>query len=210
MIRLSVVIVLAVNLLLIGLHIASAPEDVDGPMANVAPIPPGTPTLRLLEELDPGAASEANALRCYSAGPFETVPSMIVAREALGPYAQNVRERDTEALVELGYWVSLPAAASYQEAGEQLQTVKEAGFEDVAVVTDENGVHYVSLGYFLEEVRARRRREDVRAMGFEAQTRLKRETQSRYWLDYEFLSLAVAERAASALPTGQQREVPCS
>ena len=210
MIRLLVVLLLAANLLLIGLHVASSPQPGDQPVANLSPIPPGTPTLKLLEELAPDAYPEAAALRCYSAGPFETVPSMIEAREALGPNAQDVTERDTEALVELGYWVSLPPVASFQEAGDQLRMLQQACLQDIAILADEAGEHYVSLGYFLEEANARGRRDEVREMGFEVETRLKRETQMRFWLDYAFSDPAYAERAASALRAGQQREVPCS
>jgi hypothetical protein len=210
MIRPLVVLLLAANLLLIGLHVASAPPGGDRPVANLSPIPPGTPTLKLLEELTPEAYPGAAVRRCYSAGPFETIPTLIQAREALGSNAQNVTERDTEALVELGYWVSLPSVQSFQEAGQQLQLLNQAGLQDVAILTDEVGDHYVSLGYFLEEANARRRRDEVRKMGFEVETRLKRETQMRFWLDYAFSDQAFAERAASALPAGQQREVPCS
>jgi hypothetical protein len=88
--------------------------------------------------------------------------------------------------------------------------LQQAGLKDVAVLADETGEHYVSLGYFLEEANARRRRDEVREMGFDVETRLKRETQMRFWLDYAFTDPAFAERAASALPAGQQREVPCT
>jgi hypothetical protein len=205
-----VVLLLAANLLLIGLHVASEPPDDRRPVANVSPIPPGTPTLQLLEELAPDAYPEVAAQRCYSAGPFETVPTMIQAREALGPTAENVTERETEALVELGYWVSLPAVPSFQAAGEQMKELNRAGLQDVAVLSDDDGQYRVSLGYFLEEANARRRRDSVREMGFDVETRLKRESQTRFWLDYAFTDAAYAERAASALPAGQQREVPCS
>lgn len=210
MIRLMVVLLLAANLLLIGLHVASEPPNPGRPMANVSPIPPGTPTLQLLEELAPDAYPEVAAQRCYSAGPFETVPTMIQAREALGPTAQDVTERETDALVELGYWVSLPNVPSFKEAGEQLKTLNQAGLQDVAVVSEDTGEYRVSLGYFLEEANARRRRDSVRDMGFDVEIRLQRETQTRFWLDYVFTDQAFAERAASALPAGQQRQVPCS
>ena len=106
MIRPLVVLLLAANLLLIGLHVASAPPGGDRPVANLSSIPPGTPTLKLLEELAPEAYPEVATRRCYSAGPFETVPTMIQAREALGPNVEDVTERDTEALVESSYIIS--------------------------------------------------------------------------------------------------------
>ncbi len=210
MIRLMVVFLLACNLLLIGVHVASAPPDANRPVASPAPIPAGTPALQLLDELDPEAFPAAAPMHCYSAGPFETVPTLVTAREALGSMALDVTERESEALVELGYWVSLPAVATFAEAGASLQALQKAGLQDIAVVSDDSATFRVSLGYFLEEANARRRRDAVRELGFEAETRLQRESQTRYWLDYAFTDTAYAERAASALPTGQQREVPCS
>ena len=209
MIRLIVVALLACNLLLIGVHVASEPPDPAIPVASPAPIPSGLPELQLIDELDPGAFPELDPRQCFSAGPFETVPGMIDAREALGSGAEDVRERETEALVELGYWVSLPAASSFAESAGAMKDLESQGLTDMAVVGDENGEYRVSLGYFLEEANARRRRDEVRKLGFEVETRLQRETQTRFWLDYAFRQADMAEQAASALPAGQQRPIPC-
>ncbi len=211
MLRMMVVALLACNLLLIGVHVASAPPDPAIPVASPAPLPAGVPQLQLLDEIEPGALPASDPRQCYSAGPFETLPTLIRAREALGPAAEDVRERESQALVELGYWVSLPPVESFAAAGEAMQELARAGLEDMAVVTDENtGEYRVSLGYFLEEANARGRRDAVRELGFEAETRLQRETQVRWWLDYAYPDTAMAERAASALPTGQQRAIPCA
>ena len=160
-------------------------------------------------EIDPGAFPETAPKHCYSAGPFETVPTLIRAREALGPRAEDVVERETEALVELGYWVSLPPEPTFAEAGTALQALQRAGFEDVAVVGDDSGRYRVSLGYFLEEANARRRRDAVREIGYEVDTQIQRDSQVRYWLDYVFTDREYAGLAATALPAGVQREVPC-
>ena len=210
MIRLMVVLLLACNLMLIGVHVASAPPDAGRPVASPVPFPENVPALQLLDELDPDAFPVSAPLHCYSAGPFETVTTLITAREALGSMALDVTERESEALVELGYWVSLPAVATFAEAGESLQALQRAGLQDVAVVSDERDAFRVSLGYFLEEANARRRRDAVRELGFEAETRLQRESQTRFWLEYAYTDMAYAKRAATALPAGQQREVPCS
>lgn len=213
MLRLMVVFLLAANLLLIGLQLASEPPPPPPPPAAVEPFPADVPRLRLLSEVTPAAFPEVTsapaARQCFTAGPFETVPAMISAREALGPLAEDIEERESEALVELGYWVSLPPSAGLAEAGETLQVLDRAGLRDMAVVTDDAGEHRVSLGYFLEEANARARRDEVRALGFEAETRLQRESQRRFWMDYAFSDAAAAERAAAALPAGRQRPVPC-
>lgn len=209
MLRLMVVFLLAANLLLIGLQVASEPPPTPPPPAAVEPFPADVPRLRLLSEVDPDAFPESVPRRCFTAGPFETVPTMISAREALGPQAQDVEERESEALVELGYWVSLPPSADFAAAGEMLQVLEGAGLRDMAVVADDEGEYRVSLGYFLEEANARARRDEVQALGFAAETRLQRESQRRFWLDYAFSDAAAAERAAAALPAGRQRAVPC-
>ncbi len=210
MLRLIVVALIACNLLLIGVHVASEPPGPDVPVASPAPLPSGVPELQLIDELAPGAFPRSDPRQCFSAGPFETVPTMITAREALGSGAEDVRERESEALVELGYWVSLPAVASFTEAGESLRQLEAAGLQDIAVVSDDSGEYRVSLGYFLEEANARRRRDEVRELGFDVETRLQRETQTRYWLDYAFSQPEMAEQAARALPAGGQRAIPCN
>ncbi len=210
MLRLMVLILLACNLLLVGLHVASAPHDRPEPVIDAPPLPPGVPELQLVDELAPeDRPGFGDARQCFSAGPFETVPTLVRAREALGPAVQDITERQSEALVELGYWVALPPMADFAEAGKAMQGLQKAGLQDMAVVTDETGEFRVSLGYFLEEANARRRRDHARSLGFEAETRLQRETQLRYWLDYAFTDDALADRAASALPAGQQRSIPC-
>lgn len=210
MLRLIVVALLACNLLLIGVHVASDPPGSNQPVASPAPLPSGVPELQLIDELAPGAFPKSNPRQCFTAGPFETVPTMITAREALGSGVEDVRERETEALVELGYWVSLPAVASFAEAGEFLRQLQAAGLQDMAVVSDDTGEYRVSLGYFLEEANARRRRDEVRELGYVVETRLQRETQTRFWLDYAFSQPDMAEPAARALPDGEQRAIPCS
>lgn len=210
MLRLIVVALLACNLLLFGVHVASESPDPAIPVASPALLPPGVPELQLIDELAPGSFPEADPRQCFSAGPFETVATMISAREALGVGAEDVRERESEALVELGYWISLPAVDSFAEAGASMQSLQEEGLRDMAVVSDETGEYRVSLGYFLEEANARRRRDEVRKLGFEAETRLQRETQTRFWLDYAFSRSDMAQQAARALPAGQQREIDCA
>lgn len=209
MLRLIVVALLACNLLLFGVHVASEPPDPRIPVASPVLLPPGVPELQLIDELAPGAFPESDPRQCYSAGPFETVSTMITAREALGAGVLDVRERESEALVELGYWVSLPAVASFAQAGESMQRLQAAGLEDIAVVSDDTGEYRGSLGYFLEEANARRRRNEVRELGYEAETRMQRETQIRFWLDYAFIRSDMAARAARALPDGQQRAIDC-
>ncbi len=209
MLRLMVVMLLASNLLMAGVHVASEPTDPTRPVVSLPPNLADVPRLQLLDELDPEARAALNPRQCFSAGPFETVPTMIRAREALGSDAWDIHERETEALVELGYWVALPPMNSFAEAGEALSQLEQAGMTDIAVVNEKEGEYRVSLGYYLEEANARRRRDAVRSLGFQAETRLQRETQVHFWLDYALSDEALADGAAARLPAGQQRKIPC-
>jgi hypothetical protein len=168
----------------------------------------------LLEEMDspPVAAEQAvDAGRCYAAGPYETPASRARARARIEPLAETVVERESEALVELGYWVTLPPFADFEAAGAAMRDLQRAGFQDVAVVTDPQGELRVSLGYYLEEANARSHRDALRDQGFPAETRLQREPQPRYWLDYRLREGAEPPSAASgaALVEEYSRAIPC-
>ena len=203
MLRIAVVVLLACNLLLAGVHVTSAPPSPEVPVASPWTLPEGAQEIQLLEEMEfPEPVSQR---QCFSAGPFETIQSLIAAREALAPGAVDLAERETEALVELGYWVALPTDGDFAAAHATMQAVDRAGIHDVAVVGDQNGEFRVSLGYFLEEANARRRRDNARSLGFEAETRLQRETQIRFWLDFAYDTPPPAGADAPG-----QREIPCA
>ncbi len=202
MLRITVILLVAANLLLLGLHVSDASSATSSPRASVWQAPAGAQPLQLISEL-PTPPQPVPQRQCFSAGPFETIPALVAAREALPPGALALTERESEALVELGYWVSLPAATDFAAAHAVMQEVDGAGLHDVAVVGDRSGAFRVSLGYFLEEANARQRRDAARALGFTAETELQRETQPRYWLDYAYAAgmrsdpLQAGERAIS-------------
>ena len=205
MLRILVVLLVAGNLLLLGLHVSDAsPVDplVDAPAWHM---PAGAQRLQLASELPPPQPQPALRRQCFSAGPFETVPALVAAREALPAGVLALTERESEALVELGYWVSLPAATDFAAAHAVMQKVDRAGLHDVAVVGDRSGAFRVSLGYFLEEANARQRRDTARALGFTAETELQRETQPRYWLDYAY---AMGMRSGALQPG--ERAISCA
>ena len=208
MTRVIVIALLACNLILLGVHtLGNRSGAVDEVPAQT---PDETPPLVLLRELGP-AGSPGGDRQCFSAGPFETRSATDAARGELAPLVDRVVERESETLIELGYWVSLPPMPSFSTAGAALQQLRDAGLQDLAVVTDADGEYRVSLGYFLDENNARRRRNRVRDLGFEASTRLVRETEPRYWLDYDQprksppASIILGDRLSRSL----HREIPC-
>ncbi len=189
--RLIVIALLAVNLALLGYAaVRVAPANTTSP-AEPEPMPaprrwpPETPRIQLMAEMPAPAAPVDPARQCWSVGPFETRSSRETARLALLDAADSITDRESEALVELGYWVTLPAYPSMADAVTGMQELTRSGLHDIAVVTDDTGDYRVSLGYFLQESNARRRRNQLRDLGYEAETRLQREAQPRYWLDME-------------------------
>lgn len=212
MVRILVIALLAGNLLLAGFRVAGETGEPFPGADAPEPLPAGLPSIQLASELPAPPPAQGPALHCHTVGPFETEEGMWRAHAALDRYTVELRQRETEALMELGYWVALPPFATFADAGEALRGLKAAGLTDVAVVNNEPGEFHVSLGYFLEEANARRRRDAVRALGFEAVTRLQRETQIRWWLDYAQPAQAApaAELLADVLAAGLHREIPCA
>ncbi len=100
MLRISVVLLVAGNLLLLGLHVSDA-SPVD-PLADAPAwhMPAGAQRLQLASELPPPQPQPALRRQCFSAGPFETVPALVAAREALPAGVLLLTERESEALVE--------------------------------------------------------------------------------------------------------------
>ncbi|WP_191621398.1 SPOR domain-containing protein [Marinihelvus fidelis] len=189
--RLIVIALLAANLALLGYAAArvtpAQPVSQVMPQAPVEPRrwPAETPRIQLMAEMPAPATTVDPARRCWSVGPFETRQSRENTRLRLLDLADAIADRESEALVELGYWVTLPAYPSMADAVTGMQELTRAGLHDIAVVTDDTGDYRVSLGYFLQESNARRRRDQLRELGYEAETRLQREAQPRYWLDME-------------------------
>lgn len=207
MLRMTVIALLLGNLLLAAFQATEKKSERNQPRVEQRALPAGLPSIQLAEEMQATAGEVIHDGQCFALGPFETEASRQRARAAIAGLATAIAERRTEALMELGYWVALPAFPGFAEAAEAEKGLRRAGLEDVAVVSGEDGAFWVSLGYFLDEKNALARRNQVRALGLEAVTRLQRENQARFWLDY-----AVAD-PASALPgaigPGLKRQIPC-
>jgi len=215
--RFVVATLLTLNLLLIGVQVLGhVPET--PPLAALPSKPlqtvtdEGLPPIVLVSETGEPERIARSGIQCYTVGPFETEGSLQRVRDALDGVAVRMHERRTEALMELGFWVSLSPFDSFAEAGDAMRELQRLGLEDVAVVNSEPGVYNVSLGYFLDERNARRRRDDVRQLGFDAVTRLQREAQPRWWLDYaqptgtrNVVSQLDPEHLA-----GLNRDIPCA
>jgi hypothetical protein len=218
--RLSVIALVLMNALLLGWRLASEPgqpADIPaGPAEPSAPDLTDVPRIELLSERlsndtvmpDSQRSGSGGSPRwCFAVGPFETIASRERARAALDGVTR-VGERESEALIELGYWVSLPPFPNFAAAGAAVRELDRAGLRDTSILAGEDGEYRVSLGYFLDEANARRRRDHARSLGYDAETRLQRETQPRYWLHYERDSTPPGDPPAG-IPAAQHRSIPC-
>ena len=212
MTRLIVIALLAGNLLLAAFQASRATPEDHSVQPIVRPDMSNVPSIRLLSELESGADAVTPERQCFTVGPFETGASKDVVRVSLLEHTDVIHERTTQALMELGYWVALPAFETFAEAGEAARELRKSGLEDLAVVNGEAGDYLVSAGYFLDESNALGRRDQVRELGYSAVTRLQREAQPRYWLDYELATGAplASPMLADSIPVGMHRAVPCA
>ena len=210
--RIFVVALLAINLLVAGFQVAGQTGEPKStsPAVQVQPAD-DLPQIRLVGEENLLRRTPESSMQCFTVGPFETEEAMWRAHDALYDQSLDLRQRRTEALMELGFWVALPPFDSFAAAGEAMRELQRRGIEDVAVVNNEPGVFQVSLGYFLDERNARRRRDQLRELGFEAVTRLQRESQARWWLDYAQTpgSSGATEALQGLLATALNRSIPC-
>jgi len=59
------------------------------------------------------------------------------------------------------------------------------GLKDIAVIYRGDWENAISLGYFLRQENALRRKKDLEDRGFAPKIRVQRQSETRYWLDYE-------------------------
>jgi hypothetical protein len=146
----------------------------------------GVPTIHLIEELEQQRAIKPGQRQCFSLGPFHSTEERDSLRMQLRGRVTGISERQTQAMVERGYWVFLPPYESLLEANRALLSLRALGLEDIAIVYEENQwQNAISLGYFLRQDNANRRASQLRDRGYAVQVQVTRRAEPRYWLDYE-------------------------
>lgn len=196
------------------------------PPAVVARLPPtddGVAALKLLDEHEDAVADAAELvtptipvapardLRCVSLGPFPTQSDLRRAMTALTPVTERIQFRETHAKRKRGFWVYLPAFQSRSAALAAARELSAKGVRDYYVVTAGDQENTISLGLFRDAENAKRRQDEVRAMGLTAQLHERTEETPEYWLDYAFAGAeapAWQERVPDRLALAA-RELPC-
>ena len=120
MLRIVVIGLVVANLLLLGLQASkpTAPEEV--PSKPVEINDSNVPTIHLFSELMQDDDLMSVHRRCYSLGPFRSTGELAKVRTRLLEVSTQVRERETQALIDRGYWLYMPP---YKSAAEAMQAL---------------------------------------------------------------------------------------
>jgi hypothetical protein len=211
MLKIIVISLIVANLLLLAFR-GNEPVDQEEPVETPAVVEDTSiPTLYLFSELAQDQDLLSGNRQCFSLGPFHSTEDMDEVRTQLQAVSAKISERQTQAYVEKGYWVFLPPYASLLEANQALLSLQALGLKDIAVMYSGDWKNSISLGYFLRQKNAQKRKESLEERGFEALMRVQREVEYRYWLDYEqnpgsgLIALDMRNRPNDFM----QRSLPC-
>lgn len=199
---------IAVNAVVFVLgRLGAAPPPVrDG---ELPPLDPNLPRVELVAQ--PGSEEGTGGPACYTIGPLPTLLAQQRARDRLAPFSAQLQTRQTEADRDRGWWVYLPAA-DRNRALELTQELAERGVEDYYVVAGGTLENAVSVGLYENIENARDRQRRIRALGFDAQLEVRRETVPQFWVDYrvEPGESPPWRFIVRASPGAQRIQVPCT
>jgi len=211
MLRIIVISLFVANLLLLGFEGSKPAAEPEAVASQPIVEDSGIPTLYLFNELAQDQNLMSGSRQCFSLGPFHSTGDMDEVRVQLHEVSAGISERQTQALVEKGYWVFLPPYVSLLEANQVLLSLQALGLEDIAVIYDGDWKNSISLGYFLRQENALKRKKGLEQRGYEPLMRVQRQAENRYWLDYEqdpgsgLITLNMQNRPNDFM----QRSLPC-
>jgi hypothetical protein len=199
---------LAVNAVLFVLsRLGSAPEPTRPD--ELPPLDPNLPRAELVAA--PGLEDDTQGPACYTIGPLPTLLAQQRASDRLGPFTSRLNVRQTEADRDRGWWVYLPAG-NRNDALTLTRELAASGVEDYYVVAGGNLENAVSVGLYESIDNARERQRRIRALGFNAQLEVRRETVPQFWVDYrvEPGESPPWRFIVRASPGAQRVQVPCN
>ena len=211
MLRILVISLVVANLLLLGFQ-SSKPSV--KPEARVTPAvvkDSAIPTIHLFSEMVQDQGLMSGNRQCFTLGPFHSSDDRDDVYTRLQEVSTRISERQTEALVEKGYWVFMPPYASMLEANKALFSLQALGLKDIAIIYDGEWKNAISLGYFMRQENAQSRKKALESKGYTPMIRVQRDAEPRYWLDYEqnpgsgLIALDMQNRPNDFM----QRPVPC-
>ena len=211
MLRILVISLVVANLLLLAFQGSKPAAPPKTKAIRTAEKDSDIPTIHLFSEMMKDQDLMTGNRQCFSLGPFHSSDDKDETRTRLLEVSTRISERQTEALVEKGYWVFMPPYASLLEANEELLSLQALGLKDIGIIYDGEWEKAISLGYFLRQENALKRKKALEDKGYEALMRVRRQGEPRYWLDYEqspgsgLVALDMQNRPNDFM----QRPVPC-
>lgn len=212
MLRILVISLVVANLFLLGFQRTEPVVEPETPTPKRISGDPRIPTIHLFSEIIEDEDLLSGNRLCFSIGPFYSLEDRDSVRSQLREVATGIDERETQALVEKGYWVFMPPYVSLLEANQELLSLKALGLNDIGIIHDGEWKNAISLGYFLRQENAQRRKKNIESRGYEPLIRVRRQSEPRYWLDYEqspgsgLLTLDMQGRPNDFM----QRSLPCA
>jgi len=211
MFRIIVISLFVANVLLAGFQVSRPPEQTEAANSVIETADSKIPTIHLFSEMIQDQGLLNGSRQCFTLGPFHDIEDMYEIRGRLQEISLSTHDRQTLALVEKGYWVFLRPYATLLEANEVLFALQGLGLEDIGVIYDGDKKNSISLGYFLRQENALRRKKGLEAKGYEPLMRVQRQAEPRFWLDYEqnpgssLIALNMQDRPNDFM----QRALPC-
>jgi hypothetical protein len=154
----------------------------DAPPVSAADAPAGAPDSG---GEAPSAAAAAREPSCVSIGPFRELSQAATAASRLRADGFDPSQRVAEGDIWVGYWVYIGGIPTRAQANDILASLREQGITDAYVIPDTDSGNLVSLGVFSEVRRAGRRREQVRALGYDVTVTDRTRRGTVYWVDIE-------------------------
>ncbi|AMN45918.1 sporulation domain-containing protein [Steroidobacter denitrificans] len=144
--------------------------------------PPGGPSSSPPERL-----GRHDTPACTTIGPFADLPQASQAQAALRSAGFHPRQRLEEGDLWVGYWVSIQGFSDRKAAESALEILTANAVTDVYIMpgSDTAVSNALSLGVFSDYQRARRRVEEIRALGLEPRIEDRRRGGTVYWLDVD-------------------------
>ena len=211
MFRILVISLFVANLLLFAFQRTNPAVQPETTVTPAVKKNSNIPTIHLYGEMVQDQGLFTGNRQCFSLGPFHSSEDKDEFRLLLQEVSTRINERQTEALVEKGYWVFIAPYDSLLEANQELISLQALGLEDISVVFDGKWKNAISMGYFMRRENAQQHKESVESRGYETLMRVQREGESRYWLDYEqnpgssLIALDMQNRPNDFM----QRSLPC-
>jgi cell division septation protein DedD len=125
----------------------------------------------------------AGATHCTSVGPFRELAQAATAAATMRAAGYQPTQRVADGEIWIGYWIYIDAIPTEAEANAILAKVRGQGITESYVIPNSDSGNLVSLGVFGEIGNVTRRREQVRALGYDPKVVDRTRRATVYWVD---------------------------